>query len=289
MSIRLDQVSFSYLDETYRELNVLDHVTLNVEKGEAVGIMGRTGCGKTTLLHLAAGLAQPSAGKVFLNGCDINQKGYDRNLLRRQVGIVFQCPEYQLFESTVEKDVAFGLKYSGFTGKEVSERVRWALETMELDYDRIRTQSPLGLSGGEKRRVAIAGVLVSRPEILLFDEPTTGLDPASRDVFLRIVTRLNQEGTTILMVSHNGDVLGEFAQRLLVMDKGQVVKDGSTREIFAGTSQMKALGLGVSRPREIADLLSQKGICVPSDMITYSELLSFLKGNISETRAGEKN
>lgn len=273
MSIAIENLCFAYPTAT-GSIPALQNVTLRVESSEFVGIMGQTGCGKTTLFQLIAGLLRPQSGRVLIDGNDINAKDYPRQTLRQTVGVVFQYPECQLFETTVEKDVAFGLKRSGLPKAEVRQRVQTALETMGFCFADIRSQSPLALSGGEKRRVAIAGVLATHPRILIFDEPVAGLDPLSRTSFLQLATRLNQSGVTILMISHNADALAECANRLVVMQNGSIALDGSVAEVFANPAEMERLQVGVSSPRRIAALLAQKGIVLGDDITRYDQLLA---------------
>lgn len=204
---------------------VLDQVSLQIGAGEFVGIVGCTGCGKTTLLKAMAGLLEVQSGEILLDGENIFSRRFDRAVLRRKVGMVFQYPEYQLFAQTVEKDVGFGLKYSRLSREEKQERVRWALEQMGFSYEEIKDQSPLSLSGGEKRRVAIAGVLATKPELLMLDEPLAGLDPMAREMFLEFLERLTGQGVTVLMVSHNLDALAQHAARIIGMKQGKIVMD----------------------------------------------------------------
>ena len=233
MPITVTNLTCVYGAGTPFETTALRDVSVTVENGSFVGILGRTGCGKSTLIQIMADLLTPTAGTVMLDGQDIHARRYDRSILRRKVGIVFQYPECQLFETTVEKDVAFGLKHSGLSAAEKQARVRWALETVGISFEKIHDQPPMGLSGGEKRRVAIAGVLATRPEYLILDEPIAGLDPLGREAFLQLITELNRDGMTILMVSHNADCLGAYAQRLLVLEGGQLMRDGTPEEIYA--------------------------------------------------------
>ncbi|MEA4925884.1 MAG: ATP-binding cassette domain-containing protein [Syntrophomonadaceae bacterium] len=286
MPIELERVSYVYAPGTPFEVTALEDVSLKIGDGEFVGIMGHTGCGKTTMIQLIAGLMKPVRGKIMLDGKDINERRYDRIELRRSMGIVFQYPEYQLFETTVEKDVAFGLKHSGMSRNEVKEQVRWALEMTGFVFETIRSQSPLALSGGEKRRVAVAGVLAVKPKIMIFDEPIAGLDPLGRELFLQLASRLNQSGTTVIIVSHNADALGDFAKRLVVLDKGRILMDGSPREVFSEVARMQELRLGVSTPRQIADMLYRRGVEVPQDIVTYNELFAALKSRLT---AGDKS
>lgn len=282
MSIELNHISCSYPGGAQESVTVFDDFSLHIADGEFIGIMGHTGCGKTTLLQLMAGLVAPSGGEVLINGEDINKAGYDRSVLRRNVGIVFQYPEYQLFETTVEKDVAFGLKHSGLSRAEVRERVIWALTLMGFSYENIRTRSPLTLSGGEKRRVAIAGVLAVKPDILMFDEPIAGLDPQNRTAFLELAAQLNKQGTTVIIVSHNADALAESVSRLIVMDRGRTVMDGTPKSVFADPVRMQELHLGVSTPRAIADMLAERGVLISPDIIRYEELLLYLQTKLGK-------
>ena len=280
MPIALEGVSHTYPSHAGDAVPSLRDVSLQIGDGDFVGVMGRTGSGKTTLLQLVVGLLSPSAGRVLLDGQDINGKDYDRRVLRRNVGLVFQYPEYQLFSSTVEKDVAFGLKHSGLAPRETAERVKWALEVMGFSFDKIRALPPLALSGGEKRRVALAGVLVCKPRFLLFDEPIAGLDPMNRQTFLQLISRLNSEGTTILMVSHNADALGEYARRLLVFDRGALVMDNTAQEVFSDLDRLRALRLSAGTPRILGEALSRRGVAVPETATSYADLLEALKSRL---------
>ena len=277
MPIELEHVTHTYMTGTPQAVPALCDLCMHIEDGEMVGIIGHTGCGKSTMIQLVAGLISPTGGRILLDGQDINAKDYNRSVLRGSVGIVFQYPEYQLFERTVEKDVAFGLKHSGLSRDEVAARVRWALEIMDFDFESVRTQSPMALSGGEKRRVAIAGVLAARTKILIFDEPIAGLDPIGRDAFLKLITRLNQDGTTIIMISHNSDAIAEYTRRIAVLDNGRLVADDTPKRVFSDIALIEKLELGVSTPREIAAGLAKRGVYIPEDTVIYGELLSALK------------
>ena len=276
MSIAVEHVSFTYSPGTVFQTAALQDVSLTIEDGEYVGIMGQTGCGKSTLIQLLVGLMQPSTGQILIDGKDINGHGYNREELRRKVGMVFQYPEVQLFETTVEKDVAFGLKHSGLSKTEIAENVRWAIETVGLDFEKVREASPFSLSGGEKRRVAIAGILAAKPKILILDEPIAGLDPAGRDAFLDLTQVLHASGTTIIMVSHSADALAENAARVLVLEGGKLVLDKPVREAFRDVDLLRKKGVGISQAREIALLLKARGFDIPQDTIRYEELLPLL-------------
>ena len=281
MPLALENVSFFYKSYDGGDIPALLNVSLKIGDGEFVGVMGRTGCGKTTLIQVMAGLLTPASGQVRLDGRDINEKDYDRGELRGQISLVFQFPEYQLFASTVEKDVAFGLKHSGLAQEAVKKRVEWALRTMDFSYEAIRRQSPLSLSGGEKRRVALAGALATRPRVLMFDEPVAGLDPLGRQSFFNTVSRLNGEGTTIIMVSHNAEALGENVKRLLVFDGGALVMDGTVPEVFSDIERLKALRLNAGPPRAIGDMLTRRGFPVPPTAVSYAGLLAALKAGLA--------
>lgn len=272
MPIEVRNVSLIYSEGTPFETKALDNVSFTIEDGDFVGVMGHTGCGKSTMIQLIDGLIKPSSGEILLDGKNINAAGYDRGELRSKVGLVFQYPECQLFETTVEKDAAFGLKHMGLSRQEVTERVRWALEALSFDFEMVRSLSPLGLSGGEKRRVAIAGILAARPKYLLLDEPIAGLDPLGRADFLRLLKTLNGQGTTIVMVSHNADSIGECAGRVLVFDRGRLARSGSTAEVFSDAEGMKAMHLSVGQSRGLAGLICEKGISLPQDITKYEEL-----------------
>ena len=277
MSIKIENLKFSYRQDFMEEIYALHDISFSIDDGDFVGIMGHTGCGKSTLIQLIAGLLTPTSGHIYLDGEDINDRSYDRNILREKIGLVFQYPEYQLFETTVEKDVAFGLNYSGLSKEEVSTRVQWALETMGFEYEKVRKQSPLGLSGGEKRRVAIAGVLATKPRILIFDEPIAGLDPYGRRSFLQFISKMNQSGTTVIMVSHNIEALCEYTKRLIVLDKGKLIGSGDTKEVFRRLNKRSNSTSGITPSQKIVSLLSDRHINLSSDIVNYQDLLLALK------------
>lgn len=280
MPITLEHVCYTYAPGTPFEIMALDDISMTVQNGEFVGIMGHTGCGKSTLIQLIAGLMCPTTGRVLLNGNDINERGYQREQLRHTVGIVFQYPEQQLFETTVERDVAFGPKKFGLSPAEIEKRTRWALEAVGFNYEAVRGLSPLGLSGGEKRKAAIAGVLAMKPEILILDEPIAGLDPVTRKEYMGFIHRLNQDGITILMISHNVDELSEYAGRIIVLDHSRLIMDDTVKEIFRDVDKLKSLNLGVSQSREIVDRLQRKGVSITQDIVQYDELLAVLTNRL---------
>lgn len=276
MSINVDHVSFTYSPGTVFETAAVRDISLFIEDGEYIGVMGKTGCGKSTLIQLLVGLMRPSSGRILVDGQDINGNGYVRDELRRKVGIVFQYPEVQLFETSVEKDVAFGLKHSGLSKTEIAENVRWAIETVGLDFEKIRSVSPFSLSGGEKRRVAIAGILAAKPKTLILDEPIAGLDPVGREDFLDLTQAMNASGVTIIMVSHNSDALAENAGRVIVLEEGRLLLDSPAKDAFRDVDLLREKGIGVSQVREIAFLLNERGVDIPADTLRYEELLPLL-------------
>ena len=277
MPIKLDNVSYTYAPGTPHEIRALRNVNLDIEDGEFVGVMGTTGSGKSTLIQLIAGLIAPTEGKILLDGEDINAKKYDRDVLHRRIGLVFQYPEYQLFETTVERDVAFGLRHQGLTKEETVSAVRTALETVGFDYDEVRDKSPLSFSGGEKRRIAIAGVLAPKPRVLILDEPIAGLDPLSRQDFLTMVDGLNAQGVTVIMISHNADALSEHAGRIIVLRDGALIRDGSAKHIFSDYYDLIRGGIGVPQVRQAVQLLRERGVNMPGNIILYDQFIDRLK------------
>ena len=277
MPIKLDNVSYTYAPGTPHEIRALRNVNLDIEDGEFVGVMGTTGSGKSTLIQLIAGLIAPTEGKILIDGEDINAKKYDRDVLHRRIGLVFQYPEYQLFETTVERDVAFGLRHQGLTKEETASAVRTALETVGFDYDEVRDKSPLSFSGGEKRRIAIAGVLAPNPRVLILDEPIAGLDPLSRQDFLTMVDGLNAQGVTVIMISHNADALSEHAGRIIVLRDGALIRDGSAKHIFSDYYDLIRGGIGVPQVRQAVQLLRERGVNMPGNIILYDQFIDRLK------------
>ncbi len=286
MSITAKNLSFQYETGMPFATNALQDINFTIQKGEFVGIMGHTGCGKSTLFQLICGLLTPTNGTIFIDGEDIfkhyhahkrHKNDYDRKSLRKKIGIVFQYPENQLFETTVEKDVAYGLRHMNISISEINSRVKWALEIMGFSYESIRHLSPLSLSGGEKRRVAIAGILVIRPDYLLLDEPIAGLDPVIRNKFMKLLQKLNQEGMTILMISHNADCISEYTKRLLVLEKGHLIADNTTHYLFSDMDWITSHQLGISQSKLIAYELQKRGWNIPKNVITYEELLHSLQ------------
>jgi len=271
-------IEVSHLTHCYSEGSVLrtvalDDVSFRVEDGEFVGVIGHTGSGKSTLVQHLNGLLKPTSGRVLIDGEDLNGEHVNRRALRQRIGLVFQYPEYQLFEETVAKDIAFGPKNQGLSAEEIDGRVRYAMECVHLDYDKYAARSPFELSGGQMRRVAIAGVLAMKPSVLILDEPTAGLDPRGRDKILTMLEELHaRENTTILMVSHSMDDMARLASRLIVMSGGKIVAEGTPREIFARESMMISIGLDVPDAARLCALLRSKGYDLPADLYRPEEL-----------------
>ena len=273
MSIEIRHLTHRYSEGSAFSTVALDDVNLTIEDGEFIGIIGHTGSGKSTFVQHLNGLLKPSSGQILIDSQDLNGEKADRRALRQRIGLVFQYPEYQLFEETVAKDIAFGPKNQGLSKKEIDERVRYAMDCVHLDYDKYAEKSPFELSGGQMRRVAIAGVLAMRPKVLILDEPTAGLDPRGRDRILSMLEDLHQkEHTTILMVSHSMDDMARLATRLIVLSDGKVALTGTPREVFSQEEKMVSLGLDVPAAARLCRALREKGYDLPADLYRPEEL-----------------
>ena len=268
--LTLSHVTYEYEPGTPMETVGLDDVTLTIRQGEFLGIIGRTGSGKSTLIQHLNGLLRPTRGEVLWNGENIFGEKFDRRALRGKVGLVFQYPEHQLFEETVIKDVSFGPKNQGLTEKEILNRALHAMEAVGLSQD-YADRSPFDLSGGEKRRAAIAGVLAMQPEILILDEPTAGLDPIGRERLLETLLKLKAEGIGIVLVSHSMDDVAENADRIVVMRGGKKEMDGSPREIFRRERELKEIGLAIPAVTHIVRMLEERGYAVNGDALSMEE------------------
>lgn len=275
--IKVEGLRHVYSAGTPFEKVALDGIDLEIPQGQLIGIIGHTGSGKSTFIQHLNALLPPTEGKIYVGGKDINADKYARKAVKGEVGLVFQYPEYQLFETTVERDVAFGLRHSGLSREETAAAVKAALELVGFDYDAVRDKSPLGFSGGEKRRIAIAGVLASKPRVLILDEPVAGLDPLGRQDFLNMVDALNKDGVTIIMISHNADALAEHARRIIVLRDGALFRDGSAKEIFSDYFDLIHNGIGVPQVRRAAQLLRDRGVDMPGNIILYSQFIDRLK------------
>ena len=273
MPIEVKNLTHCYSEGSALRTVALDDVSFRIEDGEFVGIIGHTGSGKSTLVQHLNGLLRPTSGQVLVDGEDLNGEHVNRRALRQRIGLVFQYPEYQLFEETVAKDIAFGPKNQGLSADEIAERVRYAMDCVHLNYEKYAERSPFELSGGQMRRVAIAGVLAMRPSVLILDEPTAGLDPRGRDKILTMLEELHaREHVTIIMVSHSMDDMARLADRLIVMSEGKIVADGRPREIFAREDMMTSIGLDVPAAARLCAQLRAKGYDLPADLFRPEEL-----------------
>lgn len=273
MSIVIEHLNYVYMHGGPYETRALDDVSLTIHDGEFIGLIGHTGSGKSTLVQHLNGLILPTSGKITVDGMDLAEKGTDRRAIRRRVGLVFQYPENQLFEETVAKDIAFGPKNLGLGEEEIDRRVRTAMRRVALDYDKLAQRSVFELSGGQMRRVAIAGVLAMEPQTLVLDEPCAGLDPRGREEILGLISDLHREsGATIVMVSHSMDDVAALAERVIVMNHGKVAMDGTPREIFSRGEELRAIGLDVPQAVELAQKLREKGFDVPEGIYKIEEV-----------------
>ncbi len=274
--LELKNISFVYGKGTPFEKRAVDNVSLGIERGELIGVIGHTGSGKSTLMQMLNGLMRPTEGQVFLDGKDIWEKPKKIREVRFKVGMVFQYPEYQLFEETVYKDIAFGAQNMGLAGDELDKAVRDAATFTDLK-PALLDKSPFDLSGGEKRRAAIAGVIAMDPEVLVLDEPTAGLDPMGREVLLsQIVNYHKARQNTILLVSHTMEDIARVADRIIVMNKGKLAMFEPTKEVFRRGDELENYGLKVPQITRIMHDLRQKGIDVPEGVLTVDEAFSAL-------------
>ena len=272
MSIEVKNLTHTYSAGSALQQTAIRDVNLTIEEGEFVAIVGHTGSGKSTLVQHLNGLLKPTSGQVLVDGEDMNGEGVNKRLIRQKVGLVFQYPEYQLFEETVAKDIAFGPKNQGLNAEEIDRRVRKAMARVQLDYGKYAERSPFELSGGQMRRVAIAGVLAMEPRYLILDEPAAGLDPKGRDRILGMVKDLHEAGVTVVMVSHSMDDCARLAARMIVMSKGTVVASDTPRNRFTQPEMMASVGLGVPEAAKLCAMLREKGLNLPNDLYTQEEL-----------------
>ncbi len=274
MSIEVRHVSYIYEAGTPFELAALSDVSFTINSGEFIGLIGHTGSGKSTLIQTLNALLTPSEGEVLFNGVNIfdpEQKA-NRRMIRQKVGLVFQYPENQLFEMTVYKDVAFGPSNMKLSDEEIRERVEWAMDLVGLEK-RYYEKSPFDMSGGQKRRVALAGVLAMRPEVLILDEPAAGLDPQGRDeLFERIASLRDKTGMAIILVSHSMDDVAQYVDRILVMDHGKLRYDDTPAAVFRHRKELEEMGLAVPEISMLGDLLRERGFEIPDDVIRIEDM-----------------
>ena len=283
MSIVIEHLNYVYMTGGPYETKALSDVNLTINDGEFIGLIGHTGSGKSTLVQHLNGLVQPTSGRVLVDGMDLADKQTDRRAIRQRVGLVFQYPENQLFEETVEKDIAFGPKNLGLDDAEIDRRVKGAMRKVALDYDALHERSVFELSGGQMRRVAIAGVLAMEPRTLVLDEPCAGLDPRGREEILGLIRDLHRDtGATIVMVSHSMDDVASLAERVIVMNHGRVAMDGAPREVFSRGAELRAIGLDVPQAVLLADKLRERGFDVPQGVYRVEEIKAVIEGIVGK-------
>ena len=276
--IRVDNLTHTYGVGTPFQRSAVEGMTLEIRRGEFLGLIGHTGSGKSTLIQHLNGLLKPSSGTISLDGTDIWAQPKKIRDVRFRVGLVFQYPEYQLFEDTVEKDVAFGPKNMGLDKEEIHRRVRAAIAAVGLD-ESVLDKSPFALSGGQKRRVAIAGVMAMEPEVLILDEPTAGLDPAGRESILQLLREYHQQrGSTVVLVSHSMDEIARCAQRIIVLDGGSVYMEGTPCQVFARAAELESVGLDVPAAAKLAEALRRRGFAIGAATFTVESLAAQLLG-----------
>lgn len=272
MSIKIENLTHVYMPKSPFEKKALDNVNLLIEDGEFLALIGHTGSGKSTLIQHLNGLLEPTSGRILVDDIDITNKEAKLTEIRKKIGLVFQYPEYQLFEETIEKDIAFGPNNLGLYSEEVSRRVKKSMEMVGLDYETYKDVSPFDLSGGQKRRVAIAGVIAMEPKVLILDEPTAGLDPKGRDDILEQIKLLHEKyKMTIVLVSHSMEDVGKLAQRIVVMNKGKVELLGKPSEVFKEVETLEKIGLAVPQVTYLMRVLRERGFNVSDEIFTVEK------------------
>lgn len=287
MSIKIENLTHVYMKKSPFEKKALDDVSLTIDDGEFVALIGHTGSGKSTLIQHINGLLKPESGTIIVDDVDITAKNVKLNAIRKKVGLVFQYSEYQLFEETIEKDIAFGPKNLGLSDEEVQERIIKAMNLVGLDYETYKDKSPFDLSGGQKRRVAIAGVVAMEPKVLILDEPTAGLDPKGRDDILKQIKTLHKAyNMTIILVSHSMEDVAKVADRILVMHKGKCILDGKPSKIFKEIDTLESVGLAVPQVTYLMRSLKNKGFNISDEAFTIEqakdEILKFLRSRSND-------
>ena len=286
MSVIVKNLTYIYDEGMPFASKAIDDISFEIKDNDFVVLIGHTGSGKSTLIQHLNGLLKPSSGQIIVNGFNITDKDLNLTEIRKRVGIVFQYPEYQLFEETVEKDIAFGPGNLGLDEEEISKRVRKSMEAVGLDYETYKDKSPFDLSGGQKRRVAIAGVIAMNPEVLILDEPTAGLDPGGRDEIFNLIKKLHRDNNiTIILSSHSMDDMAKLAQTIIVMNHGKIEFMGTPREVFTShAARLREIGLDVPQVLELATKLRNKGFDIRPDVLTVEEI----KDEILKVMRGRK-
>ena len=281
--IEINNLTHIYSEGMPFEKRAIDNLNLKIEENEFIGLIGHTGSGKSTFIQHLNGLLKPSSGEIIIDGKKIDKSGTNLTELRKKIGLVFQYPEYQLFEETIEKDIAFGPNNLELSEEELLKRVKNSMDSVGLDYEIYKDKSPFDLSGGLKRRVAIAGVLAMEPKVLILDEPTAGLDPRGRDEILSEIKSIHEKRKiTVILVSHSMEDVAKIAERIIVMDKGKIFLDSNPREIFRNEDKLLSVGLGIPQITSLMRTLKKKGLDINEDAITVEEakesLEKYLRG-----------
>ncbi|MDU7150449.1 MAG: energy-coupling factor transporter ATPase [Peptoniphilus grossensis] len=281
--IEIKNLTHIYSEGLPFEKKAIDDINLKIEENEFIGLIGHTGSGKSTFIQHLNGLLKPSSGEIIVDGMKVDKSSSNLTELRKKIGLVFQYPEYQLFEETIERDIAFGPGNLDLSEEEVLRRVKSSMESVGLDYETYKDKSPFELSGGLKRRVAIAGVLAMEPKVLILDEPTAGLDPRGRDEILSEIKSIHEKRKiTVILVSHSMEDVAKIAERIIVMDKGKVFLDSNPREIFRNEDKLLSVGLGIPQITSLMRALKKKGLDINEDSITVEEakesLIKYLRG-----------
>ena len=282
MSIKIEKLTYTYMKGTPFEKKAIDNVSLKIEEGEFVALIGHTGSGKSTLIQHINGLLKGDSGKIFIDGEDITIKKMNLNHIRKKVGLVFQYAEYQLFEETVEKDIAFGPRNLGLSDDEINEKVKKAMNIVGLEYEKFKEKSPFELSGGQKRRVAIAGVVAMGPKVLILDEPTAGLDPKGRDDILFQIRELHRQfKLTVILVSHSMEDVAKVAGRIIVMDNGKCIIAGKPSQVFKEADTLESVGLAVPQVAYLVKKLREKGFLISDEVFTVEQAKLEILKNLS--------
>ncbi|WP_122641161.1 energy-coupling factor transporter ATPase [Romboutsia sp. Marseille-P6047] len=273
MSIVVKNLTYVYNEDMPFASKALDNISFEIEDKDFVGIIGHTGSGKSTLIQHLNGILKPSYGEIYINDFNITDPDLNLTEIRKRVGVVFQYPEYQLFEETVEKDIAFGPSNLGLDSEEINNRVKLSMKSVGLNYEEYKDKSPFELSGGQKRRVAIAGVIAMNPEVLILDEPTAGLDPGGRDEIFELIRTLHKDhNMTIILSSHSMDDMAKLAKTIIVMNGGKIEFMGTPREVFnSHANRLKEIGLDIPQTIELAIKLREKGFDIRQDILTIEE------------------
>ncbi|MDU5099211.1 MAG: energy-coupling factor transporter ATPase [Peptoniphilus grossensis] len=281
--IEIKNLTHIYSEGLPFEKKAIDDINLKIEENEFIGLIGHTGSGKSTFIQHLNGLLKPSSGEIIVDGMKVDKSSSNLTELRKKIGLVFQYPEYQLFEETIERDIAFGPGNLDLSEEEVLRRVKSSMDSVGLDYETYKDKSPFELSGGLKRRVAIAGVLAMEPKVLILDEPTAGLDPRGRDEILSEIKSIHEKRKiTVILVSHSMEDVAKIAERIIVMDRGKVFLDSNPREIFRNEDKLLSVGLGIPQITSLMRTLKKKGLDINEDSITVEEakesLIKYLRG-----------